>query len=89
MFAQLEFVAAGKMAGFMRENADNFIGRLRLEQGARIDENTPAVDEGIEAVVVDQNDFDRVSGKTSGFDDRGRIVGDQRLDFGIPYDRHR
>ena len=57
-------MAAGDMAGLVREHADDLVRCGRLEQGAGIDENAMAVHhEGIERAVVDDDDADILLGK--------------------------
>ena len=52
-------MAAGEMAGFVRQHADDLVRGLRLHQRAIIHENTVAVgDEGVENAVVDDHDLD-------------------------------
>jgi len=47
-------MTAGNMADFVREDADDFAGRIRLHQKAGMDENSLATgDECVEIVVVD------------------------------------
>ena len=50
LLAQLCQMAAGDMAGLVREHADDLVRRLRFHQRAGIDEDAAAVDdEGVEA----------------------------------------
>ena len=81
-------VAAGDMAGLVRDDADDLVGRLGLQQRAGVDEHAAAGDEGVEARIVDQNDVDAGFRQARGLEDRPRIVAHQRLDLGIAHDRH-
>ena len=52
-------MAAGDMAGFVRQHADDLVRRLRIHQRAGIDEDALGVDdEGVEGAVVDDDDAD-------------------------------
>ncbi len=50
-------MAAGQVAGLVREHADDLVRRLGVEQRAGIDEDVAAVhDEGVEGAVVEDDD---------------------------------
>ena len=64
LLAQLRQMAAGDVAGLVREHADDLVRRLGFEQRAGIDEDVPAVhDEGVEGAVVDDDDLDVLLGR--------------------------
>ena len=59
LLAQPRQMAAGDVAGLVRQHADDLVRRLRVDQRAGIDEDAAAVsDEGIEGAVVDDDDLD-------------------------------
>ena len=70
-------MAAGDMAAFMRDHADDLIGSLGVHQRAGMDEHVvPIDDEGVEGAVVDDVDVDGLSAQAGGVKDRlgvGRI----------------
>ena len=81
-------MAAGDVAGLMRDHADDLVGRLGLQQRARVDEHAAAGDEGVEARIVDENDVDARLRQSCGLEDRPGVVAHQRLDLGVAHDRH-
>ena len=88
LLAQTILVAAGDVAGLVRDHADDLVRRLGLQQRAGVDEHAAAGDEGVEARIVDQDDFDAGLRQARRLEDRPRIVAHQRLDLGIADDRH-
>ena len=67
LLAQLRQMAAGDMAGLVREHADDLVRRLGIDQRAGIDEDVAAVDdEGVEGAVVDDDDVDVLLGEAGG-----------------------
>ena len=58
LVAQPLLVAAGDVAGLVRDDADDLVGRFGLHQRAGVDEQAAPGDEGVEARIVDQNDLD-------------------------------
>ena len=82
-------MAAGHVTGFMREHADDFVGRFRVEQRAGIDEDVAAVHyEGVERTVVEDDHAHVLFGQVGGLENRLRVVAHQLLDLGIADDRH-
>ena len=60
-------MAAGDMAAFVRDHADDLIGSLCIHQGAGMDKGTvPIDDEGVEGAVVDDVDVDGLSAQACG-----------------------
>ena len=54
LLAQARQMAAGEVAGLVRQHADDLVRRLGIEQRAGVDEDVAAVHhEGVEAAVVD------------------------------------
>ncbi len=77
-------MAAGDVAGFVRDHADHLVGRLGLGQQAGMDEDLHAVgDEGVDALVVDDVDLDREGIEAGRGEDRIGIGAQGRLDLGI------
>ena len=82
-------MAAGEMAGLVREHADDLVRGLGVEQRAGIDEDVAAVhDKGVERAVAENDDPDVLLGKPGGAQDRLRVVAQQLLDFGVADNRH-
>ncbi len=79
-------MAAGDVAGLVRDHADDLVRRLGLQQRARVDEHAAAGDEGVEARIVDQDDVDARFRQAGGLEDRPRVVAHQRLDLGVAHD---
>ena len=51
---------ARDVAGFVRDDADDLVRRLGVDQRAGVDEHAPAVgDERVEAAVAQDDDLDR------------------------------
>ena len=60
LLAQPGEMAAGDVAGLVRDDADDLVRRLGIHEGADIDEDLLAVgDEGVEGAVVDEDDLRR------------------------------
>ena len=89
LLAQLHQMAAGQVAGFVREHADDLVRRLGVEQRAGIDEDVAAVhDEGVERAVAEHDHPDVLLGEAGGAQDRLRVVAQQLLDLGVADHRH-
>jgi len=59
LLTQPRQMPAGNMAGFVRQYADDFIGHLRVDQRAGVDEDALGVDhESVERAIVDDGDLD-------------------------------
>ena len=77
-------MTAGDMAALMRDDADHLVWRLGLHQRAGMDEHiVPVDDEGVEAAVVDDVNFDGLRAQPGGVEDRLGVGSDQRLGLGI------
>ena len=75
---------AGDMAGLVREHADKLVRRLRAHDQAGIDEFVlPAGDKGIDLLVLDEIDVQRVRIEPRRLPDRGHHRPNVGLDFGI------
>ena len=84
LLAHLGEMAAGQMAGFVRQHPDQLVRGLRLHDRAVIHENAVAVgDESVERAVVDDHDLDVLLFQARGAQDRPRIVAQQLLGFGV------
>src|SRR5450631_3380020 len=82
-------MAAGKVAGLMREHADDLVRRLGVEQRAGIDEDVAAVhDESVEGAVAEHHHLDALLGEAGRAQDRRCVVAQQLLDLGVADDRH-
>ena len=80
-------MAAGEMAGFMRQHPDDLVRCLGLHQGAVVHENAVAVgDEGVEGAVIDDHNLDVLLLKARGAQDRPGVVAQQLLALGITED---
>ena len=59
LLAQSGEMAAGQVAGFVRQHPDDLVWRLRLQQRAMIDKNAMAVgDKRVEYGLIDDRDLD-------------------------------
>ena len=88
LLAQPRQMAAGDVAGLVREHADDLVRRLGVDQRAGVDEDAPAVHhEGVERAVVDDDDLDVLLREAGGAQDRLRVVAQQLLDLGVADDR--
>ncbi len=77
-------MAAGDVAAFMRQHADQLVGRLGAHDQAGVDEDALAArHEGVERIVLDDHDLDRVGIETGGLPDRHHHGADVVLDFGV------
>ena len=86
--AQSRQMAAGDVAGLVREHADDLIWRFRFHQRAAIDEDAAAVgDESVERAIVDDDDLDVLLGEAGAAQDRLGIFPQQLLDLGVADDR--
>ena len=84
LLPKARYMAAFDVTGFMRDHADQLIGRFRQKDRARVYEHIAAIDhEGIEARVVDEMDLDVVARHARRAENRHRVVGDQRFGLGI------
>jgi len=89
LFSQALKMAAGKVSGFVREDADDLVRRLCIEQCARVNENVPTVhDEGVERTVAENHNAHVLLGQSGGPQDRLCVVAQELFDFGITNQRH-
>ena len=80
-------MTACDMAGFMRENANQLVGRLRFHDGADIDENLLAVcDERVKRPIPDNDDLRCARAYARRFENRRRVVAQQLLGLGVAND---
>ena len=79
---------ACKVSRFVCDHANDFIGRFRLHDCACIYENTPSINEGVEALRIDQNNANAATTQTCSLEDRRSVIGNKCLDFRVPDDRH-
>ena len=81
-------MAAGDVAGLVRQHADELVWRRRFQQGAGIDEDAvPVHHEGVERAIIDDDDADILLGEPGHAQDRLRVVAQQLLDLRIADDR--
>jgi hypothetical protein len=77
-------MAAGEVAGLVREHADDLVRRLRLHDRAGIDEDAAAVgNERVEADLVDDHHLDVLLLQTRGAQDRPRVVAQELFGLGV------
>ncbi len=77
-------MAAFDVAAFVRDHADQLIGRLCIHDRAGMHEHVVAVDdEGVEGAVVDDVDIDVLRAEPGGFKDRLRIGPQQRFRLSV------
>ena len=77
-------MAAGDMAALVGEHADQLVGSLGGQQQAGVDEYSLAAgDEGVEAVVLDDHDLDRLRIEAGDTPDRRNKGADRVLDLGV------
>lgn len=88
LLAQTLLMAAGQMSRLMRNDADDLVWCLGGRQRAGMDEHAPPGDEGIERIVVNEDDLDARARQPGGLEDRARIVADQGFDLGIAHHRN-
>ncbi len=82
--AHLRKMAADDVAGLVREHADELIGHYRLHERAGIDENAVRIhDEGVERIVVDDDDLDVLIAQPGDFQNRRGVVAQQLFDLGV------
>ncbi len=75
---------ADDVAAFMGDDADHLVWRLGLHQRAGMDEHiVPVDDEGVEAAVVDDVNFDGLRAQPRSVEDRLGVGADQSLGLGI------
>ena len=75
-------MAAGDMAAFMRDDADDLVRRVGLHQRAGMHEHVvPIHHEGVEGAVVDDMDLDILRAEAGGAEDGLGVVADER--FGL------
>ena len=85
LLAHLRQVPADDVAGLVREHADQLIGCRRLHQRAGIDEDVVRIhDEGVERLVVDDDDLDALIAQARDLEDRR-----SRIRAAIARSRHR
>ena len=88
LLAQPRQMAAGDMAGFVRQHADDLVRHRRFHQRAGVHEDAPAVhDERVERAVVDDDDANVLLREAGGFQDRLGVVAQQLLDLGVANER--
>jgi hypothetical protein len=81
-------MAAGDVAAFVRQHADQLVGRLGPHDQAGIDEDPLAArHEGVERVVLDDHDLDRSWGRDRPPFQIGRTM--VRMSFSISASRMR
>ena len=77
-------MAAGDVAAFVRQHADQLVGRLGPHDQAGIDEDPLATcHEGVERVVLDDHDLDAVGIETGRLPDRHDHGADVVLGLGV------
>ena len=87
LFAQPGEMAAGQVAGFVRQHPDDLVRGLRLQQCAMVHENAMAVrDKRIEYRLVDDRDLDILLLQARDAKDRPRIVAQELLGLGVAQD---
>ena len=80
-------MAAGDVAAFMGDDADDLIGCLGLHQQPGMDEHVlPIHDEGVEGAVVDDMDPDALRPEPRRGEDRLGVGSDQGLGFRVADD---
>src|SRR6202012_4992218 len=80
LFAQFGQMAAGQMAGLVRQYADDLVRSVRLHQGAIVYEDAVAVgDEGVKHGFVDDGALDVLLLETRYPQDRSRVLAKQLL----------
>ncbi len=87
LLAHARQMAAGDMAGLVRQHADDLVRCFRLQQRAGVHEDALAVhDEGVERGIGDQHHADILLGEAGGRPDRPHIIAQQRLDLDVADD---
>ena len=77
-------MAAGDVAGFVREHADNLVGIFSRQDEAGVDEDVlTAGDERVHARIVDDVNFYVVRIEARGFEQRVRIDAQRVFDLGV------
>ena len=77
-------MAAGDVAGLVRDHADHFVRFLGRGQQAGVHEHLQAAgDEGVDLRVVDDVDLDGIGVEAGRFEDRVGIGPQGRFDLGI------
>ena len=88
LFAKLGEMAAGEMAGFVRQHPDDLVRGVGLHHRAVVHENAAAIrDEGVENALVDDDHLDVLLFQAGGAQDRAGVVAQQLLGLGIAEDR--
>jgi len=81
-------MSAGQMSCFVREHADDLIGRIGFAQCAVVDENSAAIgNECVEGRVVDDDDLNVLFFESGRAQDRAGVVAQQLLCFGVAQQR--
>lgn len=84
LFAQPREMAAGDVAGFVREDANDLVRRPQFHDRAGVHEDAPAVHhERVEAAIVDDGDLDVLLREPGAAQDRLGVVPQQLLGFGV------
>src|SRR5262249_15882097 len=80
---------ARKVTCLVREDPNDLVRRLGVEQRAGVDEDMTAVhDESVERTVTENDDPDVLLSQSRGAQDRLRIISQQVFDLGIADNRH-
>ena len=88
LLAQPHEMPSGDMAALVREDADDLVRGLGVDQRSGVHEDVLAVrHEGIERPLADQHDLDGAGAQACRLGDRLQIVAHQLLDLGIADDR--
>ena len=83
-------MAVGDMPQFVRDHALHLVRGRRLAQQARMDiDGLTARDEGVDRIVVDEDDADVARRQAGGLDQRRRHLRKHRLGLGVAQDRLR
>ena len=84
LFLHAREMAAGDVAGLVRQHADQLVRRLGAHDQAGVDKDALAArHEGIERVVLDDHDLDRVGVEAGRLPDRRHEGPDGVLDLGV------
>ena len=72
----------------MREDADHLIGRLCLEERARVNEDIAAVDDkGVKVLVLHDAHFDAARSQPRRLKNRAGIIAKELFDLSVAYER--
>ena len=88
LLAQAGEMAAGQVAGFVRQHSDDLVWRFRLHQRAVIDENAAAIgDKRVEHGLIDDRNLDILLLEAGGPKNRSRVVAQELFGLGVAQDR--